>query len=358
MPFHLKPTAAIPDLSKQPANENDRAHVTSFDVARRAGVSRASVSRAFTPGGNISPELRDHVRKVADELGYRVNQMARGLNRQRTDLVGLIVSRLDNPYRTAQVEALSKRLVEQGFRPILFCVDSGASVERELQLLLEYQVCGVVITSDAPPARICEECSRMGVPLILVNRNDDVPNVDHVFGDNQIGGQLAADTLVDAGRTALIALKPIRTSYSLQRRLEVFQEHALKRGHDVILVEMPGSDYAAGLSGARGIAQSIEAHKLTAGTIGVFCPNDIAALGCLDGLRLRERFQVPEDIALIGFDDIPQSGWESAQLTTIKQPTDIFADAVLNLLQSRLAEPERPQRRICIPVELVRRHTA
>lgn len=332
--------------------------MTSFDVAKRAGVSRASVSRAFTPGGNISPELRDHVRKVADELGYRVNQMARGLNRQRTDLVGLIVSRLDNPYRTAQVEALSKRLVEQGFRPILFCVDSGASVERELQLLLEYQVCGVVITSDAPPARICKECSRMGVPLILVNRNDDVPNVDHVFGDNKTGGQLAADTLIDSGRTALIGLKPNRTSYSLQRRLAVFEERANERGHDVALVEMPGSDYAAGLAGAQSVAAHIKDFNFTAGTIGLFCPNDIAALGCLDGLRLREQFQVPEDIALIGFDDIPQSSWENAQLTTIKQPTDMFAEAVLSLLQSRLAEPERSPRRIGVPVELIRRRTA
>lgn len=338
--------------------QSDRAHVTSHDVAKRAGVSRASVSRAFTPGGNISPELREHVRKVADELGYRVNQMARGLNRQRTDLVGMIVSRLDNPYRTAQVEALSKLLVSQGFRPILFCVDSGQSVERELQLLLEYQVCGVVMTSDAPPARISVECVRMGVPLILVNRGDDLPGVDHVFSDNEAGGKMAADTLLARGCTNLLGLKPTKTSHSLYKRLEAFEARANEQRQTVSLIDMPGSDYNAGIAGAKAIAQHISAKGLEKGTIGLFCPNDIAALGCLDGLRMRESFQVPNDIALIGFDDIPQSSWENAQLTTIKQPTDIYAEAVLTLLQSRLSQPERTPLRISIPVELITRQTA
>ena len=94
--------------------------VTSLDVAQMAGVSRSAVSRVFTPGASVSKKTREKVEKAASELGYRVNLVARGLNKQRTDLVGMIAARMDNPYRSAQIDALAKQLVRQGLRPMLF----------------------------------------------------------------------------------------------------------------------------------------------------------------------------------------------------------------------------------------------
>lgn len=327
------------------------ASATSFDVARLAGVSRSAVSRAFTPGASISAGARERVLEAAAALGYRVNHVARALNKQRTDLVGLISSSMGNPYRAAQIEALAKRLVREGFRPMLFCIDEGMDTEQVISMLLNYSVSGVVITSDAPPAKICEECARMQVPLVLVDRADELPLVDSISGDNVKGGRLAADALIDAGRRRLVALRPESDVYSIAARISAFVERARANGLEPEILPAGPPNYDSGRDAAAEIAA-----RRTEG-LGVFCPTDFIALGLLDALQTRFGLRIPQEASVIGYDDIPQAAWDFSNLTTIGQPVDQFAVETVALLKARIERPDRPPRREFVDVSLVRRGT-
>ena len=111
--------------------------------------------------------------------------------------------------------------------------DLGMDVEQLLSILLNYRVSGVVITSDAPPVEICEECARMRVPLALVDRADDLPFVDRIIGDNKKGGRLAAQTLIAAGRRSLVVLQPDTMVFSVRERISAFIERAAEDGREV-----------------------------------------------------------------------------------------------------------------------------
>src|SRR5690606_7848599 len=158
--------------------------VTSHDVARRAGVSRAAVSRAFTPDASVAPETREKVHKAAKELGYRVNYLARSLINQRSDLVGVVAAGLDNPFRSLQIEQVSRVLLQRNFRPVLLPTSSSADTSDVIGQMLHYSVSGVVVSSDAPPTSLCEECAAYGVPIVLINKGDDIPLVDRVINDD------------------------------------------------------------------------------------------------------------------------------------------------------------------------------
>lgn len=296
---------------------------TSFDVARRAGVSRASVSRAFTPGSNISPELRERVLRAASELGYRVNRIARGLNRQRSDLVGLVVARLENPYRTAQVKALTDALLAEGLRPILFDVEPDEPIEGKIELLLDYNVSGVIITSSMPPERLCTECIERRVPLVAVDRGERLPGVDHLDSDFETAGRMACEVLLEGGAERLYAARPARRSYSMQRRLTAF--HACANGHGLGVQDISIEDYS--YEGGRILAGRLAPMLGGPGRPGIFLPNDISALGCLDGLRHDLGVMAPRALGLVGHDDIPQAAWASYRLTSIRQGLTHFAEA-------------------------------
>lgn len=327
------------------------ASVTSFDVARKAGVHRSAVSRAYTPGTSISDKTRSKVQKAATELGYRVNLVARGLNKQRTDLVGMIVSALSTPYRSEQIDALTKQLVREGFRPMLLCIDKGRNVEQLLSILLNYQVSGVVITSDAPPVEICEECARLQVPLTLVHRTDKLPFVDRINGDDVKGGRMAAQVLVEAGRQHLIAVEQETPGISGVVRVDAFRKRAAELGVSSSTISVRGAEFNGGVAAAPSVLKQLDV------SLGVFCPSDLIALGLLDTLRNKHAIRIPEQLSLIGYDDIPQASWAFAELTTIRQPVERFAQVTVELLKERIKNPEADPRNAIVDVTLVMRGT-
>lgn len=324
--------------------------MTSFDVARRAGVSRAAVSRTFTPDASVSPETRAKVQKAALELGYRVNYLARGLTNQRSDLVGVVAAGMDNPFRSQQIDQLVRALLRSNFRPVLLPVDDGAGTIQVIEQLLHYSVSGVIVTSDAPPSFLCEECAAAGAPIILINKGTDIPFVDRVMCDNETAGRLAADTLVDAGARRLAVMAASAVSYTAQRRREAFLGRARELDVPAAVIAVALNDYRNGLAAAGQVMES--------GIDGLFCVNDYLACGVVDGLGRKAGPKLPGELKLIGLDDIPQAAWEAYSLTTIRQPCDIQAEQAVQLLISRIALPHIPARTEFTPVSLVRRRTA
>ncbi|WP_171021934.1 LacI family DNA-binding transcriptional regulator [Cohaesibacter sp. CAU 1516] len=326
--------------------------VTSVDVAKRAGVSRSAVSRTFTPGASVAPATRERVLKAADELGYRVNQLARSLTNKRSDLVGIVAANMDNPFRAQQVEHIARALVNEGYRPILLPAEAHEDPRRVIGMLLEYNVSGVIVTSDTPPQSICQECVSLGVPMVLVNKAEIDAKVDRVLLDNHKSGALAADFLIRHGCHHLAAIGSEKPSYSLSIRLETFEKAVRASGtHSSGRYTAPFQNYEGGYEAARKLFESGVAVD------GIFCVTDYMALGTLDYIRLHTDKRIPEDIQLISCDDILQADWAGYNLTTIRQDTEEVARRVVSTLTMRFEQPTAPSQTNIVDVFIVERGT-
>lgn len=324
--------------------------VTSHDVARQAGVSRAAVSRTFTPDASVSAETREKVHKAAKELGYRVNYLARSLINQRSDLVGVVAAGLDNPFRTLQIDHIARALLARNFRPVLLPTSKSADTSDVIGQLLHYSVSGVLVTSDAPPTSLCEECAAYGVPIVLINKGDDIPLVDRVVSDDKAAGVIAADCLIEGGAKRPAVMAATGVSYTARRRVEAFVKRCKALGVIADIIPIAINDYAHGFEGAAQLAgTNIDA---------LFCINDYMACGVIDRLAKDRAFRRFGPVRIIGHDDIPQASWAAYDLTTILQPCDIQSRQAIDLLVSRMQEPKMTARVEFTPVSLIKRRTA
>ena len=325
--------------------------VTAADVAERAGVSRSAVSRTFTPGGSVSDDARARILHAAGRLGYRVNRIAQSLTNARANIVGLVGADIHQPFHAECVATLSAALLADGFQCMLLNAtnaqrDMGALIER----VLEYRVCAIVVMNGTPPSRIVKECLGNGVPVILVNKPMPGFTVDSVVTDHAAGGLSAADHLLAAGCRRLAVVSSAARTASLMGRLDAFRNRAEEAGVPVRIWQDGPTDYSAGREAALALLadDSIE---------GVFCVTDLLALGFLDAARLDRGRRVPDDLSVIGFDDIPQASWSAYQLTTFRQPVRLLTDAVMQVIRRRAANPELPHATYTLPASPVVRMT-
>lgn len=322
--------------------------VTAQHVAERAGVSRAAVSRTFSRNGSVSERTRQKVLQAAEELGYQVNILAQSLNRQRSMLIGLVVTRLSDPFRSMLLEQLLKEIQQAGFQAMVAEVDSADDLEPTLRRFTQFRVSGVIVTSGQPPTQLVDECVRLRIPVVAINRLSDC--VDTVCSDNQQGAVLAANQLLDAGCTRLGWLNVRNSTWSGIAREQGYAAALAERGMDFLRLETDSACYEGGRRAAQALLA--EDDRLE----GLFCANALLACGFLDGMR-EAGLDAPRDFRLVGFDDIPQTGYVSYQLTTLKQDVVALARQALECLQQRTLEPDQPCQQRVVPVELVSRRT-
>lgn len=336
----------------RPRSEKPRRNVTAQDVARLAGVSRSAVSRTFTPGASVAKETRRKVLDAAETLGYRVNIIARSLINRRSDMIGLVVYGYDNPFRHHQVNALIGALQQRGFRPLLINAPRQSDTGDLIAQALQYQVAGLIVTSDAPPAEIADRCAKAGIAVILVNKADPQARFDRVCVDNAAGAALAAEALRAAGcrRPGFVGNRA--QSYSTEMRQLAFDARLADTGQVSPAMIIPAeATYDGGVAAADALVRSGRIDRLD----GLFCCSDYCALGVLDGLRRRHGIAVPERLKIVGFDDIPEAGWLSYDLTTLRQDVAGLAALTLDLLQHRLDTPHGATHDRLLTPHLVRR---
>lgn len=331
---------------KDPVNKKP----TSFDVAKLAGVHRSQVSRALSGQGRMSDETRQKVLDAAQELGYRVNFLARGLQASSSGLVGIVASRLDTPYRSAQVRVAARELLSNGFTPLLVTTEGGEDQTGLVERLLNYSVAGMMITSGTPSSGIIEECARLQVPVVLINRDASLQGADRVLIDIHASGRMAFDMLHASGGTRFAVLCPRDRTYSVLGRATAFATCCADAGFSVDEIEVASQDYEAGLAAADRFVATSKADA-------VFCTNDLLALGFLDGLRLRHGVSVPDQVQVLGFDDIPQAAWLSNNLSTVRQSLEAAGKDAVALILDRIANPARPHETRYISILPVHRGT-
>lgn len=328
------------------------AFVTAADVARRAGVSRSAVSRAFTPGASVSAEVRERIVQAADHLGYRLNRLASSLNQARSNVIGLVATALQQPFHADLLAALSETLLANGYQCMLL---NAANAERDIAAVitrvLEYRVAAIVVMTGTPPARIVQECLNNGVPVILVNKRLPKLAVDTVVADHAAGGRLAAECLLAAGCRRLAVVASAARTTSLIERIEAFHARAVASRVKVrIWRERATTDYQTGREAALALLAKDPVD-------GVFCVTDLLALGFLDAARFECGRRVPDELSVIGFDDIPQAAWSAYRLTTFRQPVDDLAATVMTAIRRREAGSDTNPRIATVPVKLAVRAT-
>lgn len=313
----------------KPRSRPPKASVSSHKVAELAGVSRSAVSRTFTEGASVSAETRRKVLAAAEQLGYHVNHLARGLIQHRSGIVCLIMADMQAPYQAAFVEAATRRLQEIG-KVVMVLNTAGlvANVEAALRQTLNYRADATIVVSGRPPAFLIETCIEHGQRVILINRDDPILGPECVTVENEAAAREAVLMLRRAGCRRLAVASSTAGTPSILARERAF----------VAAAEAEGLPVAVGRAGPTGYDTGVEsARQLLAGSSrpeGVFCVTDLLALGFLDSAREDFRLRIPEDLCLIGFDDIPQAGWLGYDLTTFRQPIAEMAEYIASILKS------------------------
>ena len=310
--------------------------VTSYDVARRTGVSQSAVSRCFKPGASVSKKMRARVMKVAKELGYQPNAIARSLITRRSNMVAVVISQQTNLYYPEVLVELSQRFSERGVRVLLFTLEHESDIDGILDQILQYQVDGVVEAARLSEKQI-DLIEGRGIPLVFYNRSLKDRRVNAVCCDQVEGERSLVNGLVQAGHRSFGLISgPKDSAVSVERTrgaLERLEELGIKS------VGVVSGDYSYE-SGANGLLEL----KDKQGTLpdAIICANDVMALGCLDVARHRLGAKIPDDLSVVGFDGVGPAQWKSYDLTTIAQPVRRMTDAVVSMILERVEQPELP----------------
>jgi LacI family transcriptional regulator len=332
-----------------------RRHVTIADVARKAGVSLTTVSHVLSSRRHVAPATREKVLAVVAELDYRPNELARSMVTQRTSTIALIVPDITNPFYPAMARGLQDVLAPAGYYGLVVNTDGDAEVERAtLDQMITRRVDGIGFAGYYRHLDQMRPAVDAGIPVVLLGGSTPQAGVDTVTTDDLGGARQATRYLLEKGHRRIgIITGPSGGGPAAERvagyRLALSAEQL--PAEDELLVRVPFSREG----GARGMARLLD---LRPRPDAVVCTNDIVAIGALDTARERG-FDVPGDIAVVGYDDIDAAALVSPRLTTMVNPAREQGRACARLLLHRLNDEEQqPPQRVTFTSTLVVRESA
>lgn len=323
--------------------------VTSHDVARLAGVSQATVSRALRDDARVTEATKRSVRDAARALGYVRNDLGRGLSTRRTHRVALVVE-LENTLYHQLMSPIHDSLAARGYRMLLLAEHADELTLSER--LLDGSVDGAVLLTTRLHSSLPLELRRRGLPFVLLNRLSGVVEAPSVSTDNVGGARSAAELLLGLGHTRIgVILGPSDTSTGRDREAgfrQALEDAGVALGSKRVV--RGGFDHASGRAGLRALLQ--QSDDVTA----ILCANDEIAIGVLNGAR-EMGIDVPRDITVVGFDDIDMAGWPAFALTTVHNPLQDMARRAAELLIDVVEDRAPTLDHEVVPTTLVARGT-
>ncbi|KLN59843.1 transcriptional regulator [Kiloniella spongiae] len=321
------------------------------EVAKHAGVSTSAVSRTFTPGASVSDKMRRRVEKAARELGYSPNLLARSLTTRRTKLIGLVSNNFHNPIFLQVFDLFTRGLQARGLRPLLVNLSDETDPESSIRMLRQYSVDGVIVASSTLLPGFAKAFRDAGVPVVhSFGRYSSSPEI-HVVGiDNVECGRMAARELVNRGYKKVGFLGGPDTATSTQDRFTGFKEEISL--HPQIDFKYSFSAAYSFDAGRDEMTRLLERSPQDA----YFCGDDILSIGALTALKLAG-LSAPQDIGIIGLNDMEMARWENIDLTTIRQPVNEIINSSIELITAMLDDPDRyPESRL-FPCRVIERGT-
>ncbi len=304
------------------------------DVASLAKVSIGTVSNVLNNPDRVSPATRQRVEAAIEELGWVPNLQARQLRAGQGRIIGLAMLDVTNPFFADVLRGAQSALEKRGY--IATIGDSDNSWERQsaiLRIFLEQRVRGVILSPVGDPVAEMRELARVGIPTVLADRTVAGVDACTVGVDDVAGGRLAAEHLIAMGHRALAFVGGPSTLVQVRDRREGAQEAAEAAGATLLAISTTALDFAGGRRAAEELALLPSAERPT----GVFCANDLVAIGLLQGL-VANGLRVPDDVAIVGYDDIDFAAAAAVPLSSVAQPRRELGAAAAELLLTEIAD--------------------
>jgi LacI family transcriptional regulator len=332
-----------------------RSAISIKEVAKRAGVSVGTVSHVLNGKASVAVELRERVEKAIADTGYVRNASAGQLRSARNMAIGVVVIDIANPYFTAIVRGAETETVANGFTPLLFNSDSLVTREdAHLRYLEEHRIRGLLMTPIVADGRreTLDNLRSRGTPVVLCNEPDDRRGVCSVSVDDVLGGELAGRHLLDIGRKRIAYLSVLAPFRPFEHRLV-----GLRRA---VAAHRPGksariSVVAAATLEPTEVSNHID-ELLDLKPDAIFCANDIAALTVVRAL-LQRGIRVPDDIAVVGYDDVAYASLSPVPLTSIRQPAYEVGRMAAELLVEECSGGPHKHRHVVYSPELIVRES-
>jgi len=326
--------------------------ITSAQVAKRAGVSQSAVSRVFTPGASASENTINKVKKAANDLGYRPNILARAMVSGKSHIIGVVVAYLENQFYPEALERLSNALQVKGYHVLIFMAGKNMeSIDSVVDEILDYQVDGIIAASVSMSSNLTDRCKNAGVPMVLFNRYQDIPGMSAVTSDNIAGGRKVAEFLIAAEHSKIGYISGWEKA-STQRDREAGFISKLAR-HGLGLHNRKVGNFV--MEEAR---EATRQMFIVDPPDSVFVANDHMAFAVMDTLRFELGFEIPKDVSIVGYDDVPASAWPAYNLTTVQQPVQLMVKETVEILINKIEDSECEPKRVKIDGSLVIRGSA
>ncbi|MFT4115993.1 LacI family DNA-binding transcriptional regulator [Bradyrhizobium sp.] len=316
-------------------------------VAKIAGVSQSAVSRTFTPGASVSPTTKAKIMRAAAKLGYRPNALARSLITNKSGIVGVVMSYLDNQFYPALLEKLVSRLRDHDYQVLLFTNFGNRDTDPVAEQVVQYQVDGLILASTTLSSELAEICTRSQIPVVLINRTTASDTVCSVVSNNERGGRLLAEYLIAGGHRRIGYIAGIHNSSTNRDRLAGLCSVLASSGLPEPIVAYGEYSLDSAARAARELLMLRERPD------AIFCANDHMAFAVMDVARHEFGLRIPRDISIVGYDNAGPARWPSYDLTTVEQPVDGMADATVELLLGQIRGDKKVCRHVVLDGDLV-----
>ena len=331
----------------------DQSHhkITIYDIARESGVSYSTVSRVLNGFEFVKDETRQRVLQTVERLGYVANLQARSLAGGRSSMIGLLVPKIDNSYITAIVAGIDDELAQANLNLILYTTHRQLGKETKfVRNITSGMTDGLLLVMPLGIDAYLPTLREQGFPYVLIDQHDASGQSCEVLTTNYEGAYEATVYLIGLGHRRIAFITGLLELHSTPERLrgyrDALQDHGIAFDPDYV---RQGDFYES------------EAYRATSDLLAlperptaIFAANDLSAIGAMNALRDHD-LVVPDDISIIGFDDIAQAAFTNPRLTTVRQPLEQMGRSAVELMIEQLSKPERPPRCITLATELILR---
>jgi len=304
--------------------------LTGKEIAKLAGVSQATVSRVIQGSSRVSAEKRRRVEKILAEVDYVPNAQARAMRMKRSGGIGVVVGEVTNPWYPVMLYALAREIERAGLRMNVWVSDGENNDRAAIEAIRSKLIDGLIFTTATRDSKALRTALELELPVVLVNRSIEDISSDQVSGDNIQGGASVAKYFLSHNRTkvALVGGGPGISTGTERRRgfIEAFDDAEYpippERRPETAFTHEAGFE-----AGKRLLTTDMPQ--------AIFCATDVIAFGVIDAAK-EHGLRVPEDLWVVGYDDIPMSAWKVLDLTSVRQPINDMAKSSLQLLLARI----------------------
>lgn len=308
--------------------------VTSLQVAEHAGVSQSAVSRTFTPGASISSKTRTKVLASAKQLGYRPNAIARSLVSSRSRIIAVVMAYLENLFYPDVLEELGRALAAENYHLLLFTGFMDRDSDPVFDQLMQYRVDGIILASTSLSSELSEECANAGIPVVLFNRTTERDAVSSVTTRNREGGRRIAEFLVAGGHKSFGYIAGLENSSTNRDRQQGFLDGLEAHGFIDVAIETGNYSRLDAEAAARKLLARPDRPE------AIFVANDHMAVAVMDIARYEFDLKIPEDVSIVGYDDVGPARWSSYGITSMSQPLKRMVESTVDILMDQIASGE------------------